>query len=288
MLTVFTPTYNRAYIITHLYDSLCRQTSKDFEWVVVDDGSTDNTESLIKSFIAENRITIRYFRQSNGGKHRAINRGVSEAQGELFFIVDSDDYITDDAVAWINDTAQPILNDVGFAGVSGIRIHPDGKAISTGFLQSVIDSNGLEIRSNYMIRGDLAEVFKTDILRKFPFPEVDGERFVPEALVWFRIAIAGYLTRYVNYGIYVCEYLNDGLTASIIKVRSQSPVASTTFYSELSRMRVPFKVKLKAAINYWRFWLCSSKHKKPHIDLKWYWTFPLGVVLYLNDLRILR
>ena len=99
MVTIFTPTYNRAYIIGKLYGSLLEQTDRNFEWLIVDDGSTDNTRELIGSFIREDRISIRYFRQENGGKHRAINRGVREAAGELFFIVDSDDQLTPEAVA---------------------------------------------------------------------------------------------------------------------------------------------------------------------------------------------
>jgi glycosyltransferase involved in cell wall biosynthesis len=101
MITIFTPTYNRAYSLRRLYDSLCKQTSNDFEWLVVDDGSTDDTENLINSFIADGKVDIRYFKQANGGKHRAINFGVREARGELFFIVDSDDQVTPDAVEWI-------------------------------------------------------------------------------------------------------------------------------------------------------------------------------------------
>ena len=98
-ITVFTPTYNRAYIIENLYRSLQRQTVKDFEWLVIDDGSTDNTQELFDKWISEeNAFPIRYYKQRNGGKCRAINRALDLAQGELFFTVDSDDYLTKDAL----------------------------------------------------------------------------------------------------------------------------------------------------------------------------------------------
>ena len=100
MITIFTPTYNRGYIIEKLYLSLCNQTSNEFEWLVFDDGSTDNHLDLIERFIADNKINIRYIYKENGGKHTAINLGVKNANGELFFIVDSDDYLTPDAVEW--------------------------------------------------------------------------------------------------------------------------------------------------------------------------------------------
>ena len=98
IITVFTPTYNRAYMIDKLYDSLCLQTCKDFEWIVVDDGSVDNTEELIQNFIQENKIHIVYYKQKNQGKHIAINKGVELAKGELFFIVDSDDILPKDSL----------------------------------------------------------------------------------------------------------------------------------------------------------------------------------------------
>ena len=102
-LTIFTPTYNRAYILPNLYESLVNQTSKDFEWVIVDDGSTDETESIVKKWIAESRICIKYIKQENQGKHIAINTGTEHADGELFFIVDSDDSLKNHAVSTISE-----------------------------------------------------------------------------------------------------------------------------------------------------------------------------------------
>lgn len=252
LLTIFTPVYNRAYIISQLYESLCRQTCKDFEWLVVDDGSTDNIDKLMNKFISESKINIRYFKQPNGGKHRAINRGVREASGELFFIVDSDDHLTDDAVDWISRTYCPIKTENSLAGLSGIRIRPNGDKIGGGTDFGSIDANALDIRYKYHITGDLAEIFKTDILRVHPFPEFDGERFCPEALVWNRIARTHSL-RYCYKGIYVCEYRPDGLTAKITSIRHKSPKASVTFYSELYHSAIPLAQKMKAAINFWRF-----------------------------------
>ncbi|MCS2864766.1 glycosyltransferase family 2 protein [Bacteroides thetaiotaomicron] len=98
MVTVFTPTYNRAYILNDLYQSLCRQTCRKFEWLIVDDGSTDNTEGLVASWLDEGKMSLRYIKQPNGGKHRAINKGIQEANGDLFFIVDSDDYLAKNAI----------------------------------------------------------------------------------------------------------------------------------------------------------------------------------------------
>jgi len=259
LLTVFTPAYNRAYVLPQLYQSLCRQTCRDFEWLVVDDGSTDGTADIVRGYIAERQIDIRLIVQPNGGKHRAINRGVKDAKGELFFIVDSDDFLTDDAVEWIAGSAPQVLESVGFCGLSGIRVSPDGEKIGGGNNFGTIDSNALDIRFREHVTGDLAEVFKTEVLRRFPFPEFDGEKFCPEAMVWNRIA-RRYKMRYCHRGIYVCKYLPDGLTAKITQIRRKSPVASMTYYSELFHTSgIPASQRVKAAMNFWRFSLAPYK-----------------------------
>lgn len=251
-LTVFTPVYNRAYIVTQLYESLCRQTDKDFEWLVVDDGSGDNLDGLMAGFMEDGKINIKYVKQPNGGKHTAINRGVMEANGQFFMIVDSDDYLTDDAVEWIHRTSGPIAGDPHFAGLSGIRICPDGTKIGGGADFGTVDANALDIRLKHGVAGDLAEVFRTDVLRRYPFPVFEGEKFCPEATVWNRIADK-HMLRYCHKGIYVCEYLPDGLTANIVKARHNSPQASMTFYSELCRKDISTYQKFRAAVNFWRF-----------------------------------
>lgn len=219
---------------------------------MIDDGSADDIDRLMDKFKSDGKINIRYVKQPNGGKHTAINRGVSEAKGRFFFIVDSDDYLTDDAVSWICRTAKQISDDNRFAGLSGIRVRPDGVKIGGGEAFGVIDANALDIRMKYGIAGDLAEVFKTSVLKEYPFPVFDGEKFCPEAMVWNRLADR-YMLRYCNVGIYVCEYLSDGLTAKITRLRHLSPQASMTYYSELYHKQLGMRWKLKAAINFWRF-----------------------------------
>lgn len=279
MVTIFTPSYNRAYILPKLYESLCIQTSKDFEWLIVDDGSIDNTENIIQDYIKDQKIKIRYFKQINGGKHRAINRGLKEAKGNLFFIVDSDDWLTSNAVDWILKTAKEIMHDNRFAGISGTRIFPNGHKIGGDDDFGIIDANAIEIRTKHFVAGDLAEIFKTEILRKYPFPEFDGEKFCPEALIWNRIA-KKYKLRYVNCGIYVCEYLSDGLTASIIKQRRNSPIASMTYYSEFYNSVIPLRIKLRSAINFHRF--------SPNLSIKEYNMGNLISILMLLPGKLMR
>lgn len=212
MITVFTPTYNRAYILGKLYESLKNQTSENFEWIIVDDASTDNTEELVASF-EEVGKGISYIKQAHGGKHRAINRAVKLAKGDYFFIVDSDDHLTYDAIELVTAWTAAVDRD-DIAGVSGLRVSTSGK-IWGGELNfdsdDYIEAGNLE-REAFNLMGDKAEVYSTKVLQAHPFPEFDNEYFVTEAVVWNWIALDGYKLRWYNKPIYVCEYLEDGLT----------------------------------------------------------------------------
>lgn len=285
MISIFTPTYNRAYIIKNLYESLKRQTCKDFEWLVIDDGSTDNTEELFASWTNEISFPIRYIKQENGGKHRAINRGVKEANGELFFIVDSDDYLREDAVETILEQYNNIRNDNSFAGVCGLKCYADGTKVGGGEDFGILDCSSLEFRYKHKVKGDMAEVLRTEVLKEYPFPEIDGEKFCPEAVMFNRVA-QRYKLRYFYENLYVCDYLPDGLTAKITRIRMQSPVASMICYSELASIKIPYIQRIKAAINFWRFSFCSDEmfgRKLKRIGVRWILTLPIGYMMYLID-----
>ena len=288
LVTIFTPTYNRAYTLKNLYSSLCNQTEKNFEWLIIDDGSTDCTKELINTFIADNKINIRYYKQNNGGKHRAINNALFKALGELFFIVDSDDYLLPQAIEWINQQWDYIKSKKYLAGISGIRIDKEGHKIGGDDIFDSIESNALDIRFKHKIKGDLAEIYKTDILQQFPFPEFKDEKFCPEAIIWNRIA-QDYNLLYFNAGIYVCEYLNDGLTSQIVKLRKDSPKSSMLYYSELYHNKIPIIQKFKAAINYWRFsQLMYYPHSYKHdmINPISFFCLPIGVCYRILDILL--
>lgn len=225
MITVFTPVYNRAYIIEKLYKSLRRQTSFEFEWLIVDDGSNDNVAELINVWIRDKTVPfeIRYYYQENGGKHRAVNKGVQLAKGEAFFIVDSDDYLRDDAIEQISAWWSQIAKDDTFAGISGLRCYESGEVIGGELpAEEYIDATLLEW-FKYGIEGDKAEVYKTELLKQYPFPEYEGESFMSEDVVWYAIGGDGYKVRWYNKAIYVCEYLEDGLTRNLFELKKINP-----------------------------------------------------------------
>ena len=299
MITVFTPTYNRAHLLPRVYESLCRQTFRDFEWVIVDDGSSDETGRLFNedealryenencSFRKEGSLfEIRYFYQENGGKHRAINRGVKEARGELFLILDSDDTLPTNSLELIDKYYQQIREDRRFGGVCGYMAHHDGTIIGHGYDVPVLDTNSIDLRYRYHVVGDMLEVFRTSVMREIPFPEIKGEKFVSEALVWNRIACK-YQLRVFHEIVYYRDYLDGGLTDKIVKIRMTSPIASMMTYAELNSYDIPFVSKMKAAINYWRFRCCWQRQNENenYPRLKWWWNRvrPVGRIMHILD-----
>lgn len=198
--TVFTPTFNRAATLGRVRDSLDAQTYRDFEWLIVDDGSSDGTRQLVEGWLHDARFPIRYLYQPNAGKHVAFNRAVREARGELFLPLDSDDACTPDALERLLYWWERIPEGQrhGFSAVTVLCRDPSGSVIGTPFPHSPLDCSSIEMRWRYRVRGEKWGFQRTDVLRDHPFPEPDGVRFVSEDLVWRAIDLAGYKTRFVN------------------------------------------------------------------------------------------
>lgn len=285
MITVFTPTYNRAHLLPTLYESLLKQSFTDFEWVIVDDGSSDNSEQIIQDFSAENKINIRYFLQKNGGKHRAINKGVAEAKGILFFNVDSDDYLPENALKTVVEKYEESKSKYKVAGVSGRRIFTTGTIVGSDNFTELV-TNSIDIRTKYGVTGDLVEVFEVAVLKQYPFPEFENEKFCAESTIWFRIALSHDLY-FFNEGIYVTEYIAGGLTDNSVKIRMQSPKSAMLCYSELEKYNIPLLQKVRANCNFWRFSFNDStsfvtKIKQVNI-LYSLIGLPVGVSMYFKD-----
>ena len=289
-ITVFTPLYNRAPLLEDLYKSLLKQNYQSFEWIIVDDGSTDNAELIVNAFIGDSVHTfpICYIQKENGGKHTAINRGVEEANGELFLILDSDDTLPEDSLATIAQYYEQCKSLKDCAGVCGLMAHHDGQLIGTGFPKDPMYESALQFRyaEKDNVTGDLLEVYKTAVMREFPFPEVENEKFCPESLVWNRIANK-YKLFCFNKVIYYRDYLEGGLTSKIVKIRMKSPIASTMTYAEMLDYNISLKWKIRSAINYWRFKYCIKNKALKAPAVKWYWRlFQLaGFLMHLKDNR---
>ncbi len=257
-ITVFTPTFNRAYIIESLYRSLQKQTTSDFEWLVIDDGSNDNTKELFNDWLLENNhFPIRYYQVENGGKHRAINKATDLAKGKLFFIVDSDDSLTGDALESIIQWESSIKDKQNFCGISGNRGKRETDIIGTTFDGHYVDATSLE-RNKLNITGDKAEVFYTDILRRYKFDEIEGEKFITEATVWDRMAYDGYKIRWFNKTIYLCDYLEDGLTKNIKSIFARNPIGTAIYIKQQIKF---YKCDLIGKFSYYNLYYEFVKSK---------------------------
>ncbi len=289
-ISILTPTYNRGKLLLPLYESLKNLTFEDFEWLIVDDGSEDDTEQYALSWIAHNiqnaEFPIRYIKKSNGGKHTAINRGVREANGELILILDSDDTLPEDSLATIAQYYEQCKGYKDCAGVCGLMAHHDGQLIGTGFPKEPMYESALQFRyaEKGNVTGDLLEVYKTSVMREFPFPEIENEKFCPESLVWNRIANK-YKLFCFNKVVYYRDYLEGGLTSKIVRIRMNSPIASTMTYAEMLDYNISLKWKIRSAINYWRFKYCITNKSLKAPAVKWYWkAFQIiGLIMHLRD-----
>lgn len=289
LITILTPTYNRSNLLPELYESLLRQTSKDFEWLIVDDGSSDNTKEVLKRMSQGSIFPVRYFYKRNGGKHTAVNMGVKNAGGQLVLILDSDDELPPTAIADIAEAYKPIKGRQEFAGVCGYMAHRDGQVIGLPLVE--VEASEIVLRYKYNVCGDMCEVFRTDVLREFPFPEIKDERFCPECLVWNRIA-RKYRLHVFPKVVYLRDYLDGGLTSNIVRIRMNSPIATMMTYAEMLDYDIPWVEKVKAAINFWRFQAClTAEHARevnaaiPNVSFVWYWAKPLGLLMHRRDVK---
>lgn len=251
-VTIFTPTYNRAHLLPVLYDSLCRQTSKDFEWLIVDDGSTDNTEAIVRPWLSEMSFSVRYYKKENGGKHTAINMGAKLAVGELFFIVDSDDSLTEDAVETLVVEWDKV-RDKDLCGMSFLK----GEKIDVGvkcrkesmYPHDTVISNIIEMKYNRGTSADTAEIWTTECMRRHPFNVYSGEKFMSEGMVWIRMAKEKDML-FRNKIIYVYEYLEGGLTKQGKKLRFQCPKGGIEGSLETMSKHFNIKMRIKQTLLY--------------------------------------
>lgn len=283
-LTVLTPAFNRRKALQKLYASLLAQTNKNFEWIIIDDGSTDDTSQFAQQWVSCNEFSVRYYKKENGGKHTALNYAFDKISTPLVFIVDSDDYLTADAVETIYEKYNIYKSETDLCGFSFLRIKPDGSGyLSPELPKDDIKSTYCECRINGGFEGDMAEVWYTDKLREFPFPEFKGEKFLGEDTVWVKIS-GKYKMRFFNKAVYVSDYLGDGLTLNRRRHNIKSPngcvARAEAFLSSDIDLRHKFKSMLQYFI-YGRFAGNTMKDMFSRSDMK-----PLAAVCFLPAMFI--
>ena len=266
-ISIITATHNRSQLLKRLYESLRKQTNQSFEWIVIDDDSSDDTWNVLNHFDTD-FFVIKKKHVLHGGKHRALNKGISLAEGQLTFIVDDDDWLVPDAVETILKYHSIYGNLPQICGYSFLRKYPNGKINTNEFSKNIVIASYVQARVNSKARnvvGDRAEVYFTDILKENPFPEFEGEYFYFEDGLWVRLS-EKYKMVHINVAIYVCDYLSDGLTNNGRKNKISSPkgmVDRTSVFLNTSE-KVQFLIIVKMTI----LWLTYNFFlKKNIIDL---------------------
>lgn len=249
-LTIFTPTYNRATLLPRLYQSLTAQVEQDFEWLIIDDGSSDDTESVVASFIADQKLDIRYLKKENGGKHTAHNMAVQEAKGEYFFCVDSDDWLADDALTKIMAGLMH-MKEMDYA-LMGYKVLENRELICKPF-PDINHHIGFYQMGRLGVGGEYAIVMRTSILRKYPFPVIQGERFSTEAVLYDRLELDGYTVCPLNAILTICEYQNNGLSSNAYRLLEQSPTAYQIYHMQRIDLVHGLKERIRHATQYQAF-----------------------------------
>ncbi len=246
--TVLTPAYNRPHTLGRVFDSLKAQTFKDFEWLIVDDSTTNDVSEVVKPWLAEANSFVRYIKQKNSGKHVAHNNGVMQAKGEFCIILDDDDTLTPRSLELFNQhwNSIPEKDRAGFSGVAGLCTnHDTGELLGGKFPQDVLDSDTIAINYIYHLGDDRQGFTRTDLLREHLFPTFGGEKYITEGIIWNRIS-RKHKIRFVNDIVCVKQY---GMTNSIVGHLSRSPNATSTYYQELLDAPYPFSLTTRAKLH---------------------------------------
>jgi glycosyltransferase involved in cell wall biosynthesis len=290
--TIFIPACNRAHTLGRALESVAAQSYRDFEVLVVDDGSTDNTRDLVAQWQASWEFPIRYHFQENQGKHVAHNTAAQLAQGYFFITLDSDDMLAPNALVEFIDiwNSIPDIDRDRFAGAEGNCIDISGHLVGSAFPAKTIDSDYVETRYRLNVKGDKKNVLRTAVVQMFPYPQFPGERFFRESILWKRIG-QKYRTRYVNNPFQVVEYQRDGLSSNPQRLRMNNPRGLSFYYREDVDVHMQgelFHHRYNSAVKYVRFSLHASKgffHQYSEIKSKQIWlaALPWGTFKWLAD-----
>jgi glycosyltransferase involved in cell wall biosynthesis len=259
-LTVFTPTYNRAYCLHHCYESLKCQTCKDFIWLVIDDGSTDHTKQLVESWVDEKIISIHYHWQENQGMHGAHNTAYELMDTELNVCIDSDDYMPDDAVEKILSYWNQYGSDK-VSGLIGLDSYTDGRIIGSKLPENLLKSTLFDLYHKHGVTGDKKLVYRTELTRRYRYPLFDKEKYVGLAYKYFKLD-QHYEMLLMNEVLCCVDYLPDGSSLNMFRQYRRNPKGFAFYRKEL--MKLPFaslSFKFRQAIHYVSSSLISRNHR---------------------------
>ncbi len=246
-LTVFTPAYNRAHLLPRLYDSLKKQTSKDFVWLVVDDGSEDNTKQLIDSYIKEGLLEISYIYQENQGMHGAHNTAYRNINTELNTCIDSDDYMPNNAVEMILDKWKNVLENKRYAGIVGLDVDIQNNIIGTCF---TTPETTLEDFYRMGGKGDKKLVYRTEVMNQYPeYPIFSGEKYVGLGYKYL-LADQDYKLITLNEPLVIVDYQQGGSSNNMLRQYYKNPKGFAFIRKQGMVLSKSFKRRILDAIHY--------------------------------------
>lgn len=285
-LTIFTPTYNRAHTLVRTYNSLCNQTCKDFDWLIVDDGSTDNTAEIIKQWITEANFCIRYICKENGGLYTGYNTAYANIETELNVCIDSDDYMPENAVELIINHWRKHGNDK-YAGIIGLDYyHHNNTPIGGKFPNELNSVYYLDLYTKKFHYGDTKQVMRTDLMKSVvPMVGFPGERNFNPIYLLLQICDK-YPLLILNYNLCFVDYQeNDSMSKAIYMQYRNSPKSFVKQrLLEMTLKRNTLKNKFRISIHYIsscifakdKEWFKQSPNKTLTL-----FTIPMGILLNL-------
>ncbi len=283
-LSIVTATYNRGSLLKRCYESLCMQTNRNFEWIIIDDGSIDDTEEIVSNFC--NDFDIKYFKKKNGGKHTALNVSHSLIEGDYVLLLDSDDYLIETAVEKVLAGWEKYKENI----MIGIVVFLKGNSINDPFCKArdedeykpvdIMRYKRVSLHSN-----DCCEVIRSDLFKKYRFPEFENEKFISEGALWNRVSFT-HKCIYINEVIYIADYLEGGLTQSGRKLRINNPLGGMYTANLNMNKKNYLERRIKNGLLYTSYGCFAGKNLKEMIkmtDSKVLITmcYPFGVILYL-------
>lgn len=281
-ITVFTPTYNREKTLVRLYDSLCRQTYKNFKWLLVDDGSIDNTEQLVNEWKKENVIEIVYIKQQNGGKYKAVNTGVRNCDTDLFVFIDSDDYFLDYTLEILMKEWKNVVDNDRVAAIVGRRINSKGEIVgkNINFTKQVINENLLIKKFGYI--GDTCRMYRTKILKNNLYPDIE-DKFIPEHVMFSPIN-KEYNIYFLNSPLSVSEYLENGYTKNYKELLLKNPRGHLMGLNAelISGRELRYKILKSLSYILWSWNLeMKNSFKECNNKVLYIIMFPIAIILYI-------
>jgi glycosyltransferase involved in cell wall biosynthesis len=286
-LTVFTPAFNRAALLPRLFDSIAAQSphGSSVEWLVIDDGSSDDTPRALEDLKQRRPDLVRCTRVENGGKHRAINRAAGLARGRWLMIVDSDDMLAEGALTSVMAHIAAVESDERIGMLRGLREFPE-LSVSHRFqvpLNPCKHTQWLALQPAF----DTAEVIRTCVLSQYPFPDFEGERFMAEGWLWHSLEKT-HLTQYVDSHWVVCFYQAEGLSANSQRVRARAPRSARAVYAAMLASPLPWRLRIRAGINWWRyhFHAATQGHPPDGASFPSRWLALPGWLLFRRDCRL--